>query len=78
LIALPFSKITCTLGKPVYIDNKITRKDFEAERKKLEDIMVKQLRDMDAQFGLFKVEQDLTSSEFKKTLRDQKQSKGKK
>jgi lysophospholipid acyltransferase (LPLAT)-like uncharacterized protein len=75
LIALPFSRIICTLGKPVYIDSKINRKDFEAERKKLEDIMVKQLRDMDEEFGLFNVEQDLTSSEFKKAMRDKSKDK---
>ncbi|MDR0726957.1 MAG: lysophospholipid acyltransferase family protein [Rickettsiales bacterium] len=78
LVALPFSKITCKLGEPVYIDSKISKKDFEIERKKLEDIMVRQLRDLDAEFNLFKVEQDLNSTDFKKALREQRAAKKKK
>jgi lysophospholipid acyltransferase (LPLAT)-like uncharacterized protein len=72
LIALPFSRIKCKFGEPVYIDSKLNKKEFEAERKKLENIMVRQLRDLDAEFGLFRPEQDLTASEFKKNLREQK------
>lgn len=72
LVATPFSKITCKMGQPIYIDSKISKKDFEIERKKLETIMVKQLRDLDAEFGLFQSEQDLKAGEFKKALREEK------
>lgn len=72
LIAGPFSKIICEVGNPVFINAKISKSDFEAVRLMLENFMLKQLRDMDAKFNLFKVEQDLTATEFKKKLREQK------
>ena len=37
--------------------------------------MVKQVREMDGEFNLFKVEQDLTSSEFKQKLREEREAK---
>ena len=37
--------------------------------------MVKQLRDLDAEFGLFKVEQDLTADKFKKDMREARNKK---
>lgn len=77
LIALPFSKITCKFGTPVYIDGKLGKKEFEAERKKLEAIMVKQLRELDAAFGLPQVEQDLNATDFKRNLREQRARKKK-
>ncbi len=72
MVAMPFSKITCRVGNPVFIDSKISAEEFENTRKKIEDIMVQQLREMDAEFGLFKVEQDLTSSAFKQKMRDER------
>ncbi|MBQ5402444.1 MAG: hypothetical protein IIU16_05980, partial [Bacteroidales bacterium] len=57
------------VGKPMFIDSKISQADFDAKRQELEDIMVKQLRDLDAEFNLYMVEQDLTSSEFKDAKR---------
>lgn len=72
LIALPFSRITCHVGEPIFIDKKISATDFEATRKRLEDIMVRQVREMDGEFNLFRVEQDLTASEFKQKLRDER------
>lgn len=72
LVALPFSKIICKIGKPVFVDSKISKEDFEDLRKKLENIMLKQVRDLDSEFDLFKVEQDLTASEFKKQMREAK------
>ncbi len=74
LVALPFSKITCNIEKPIFIDAKVSQEDFEKIRKNIEDIMVKQVRDMDGMFNLFKVEQDLTASEFKKTQREKKEN----
>lgn len=75
LVALPFSKITCKLADPIFIDSKISQEDFEKLRKLIEDIMVKQVREMDGEFNLFKVEQDLTSSEFKQKLREEREAK---
>lgn len=75
LVALPFSKITCKVGMPVFIDAKSTPEEFEAVRKKIEDYMVRQVREMDGEFNLFQVEQDLTASEFKKAMRAAKAEK---
>jgi lysophospholipid acyltransferase (LPLAT)-like uncharacterized protein len=75
LIALPFSKITCKLGEPIYIDSKLSKKEFEIARKNLEDIMIKQLRDLDSEFNLPKVEQDLNATDFKKNLKEKRKIK---
>lgn len=75
LVALPFSLITCKVGEPVFIDSKISADEFEAVRKKIENIMVRQVREMDGEFDLFKVEQDLTSVEFKNKLRAEREAK---
>lgn len=72
LIALPFSRITCHVGEPIFIDKKVSSTEFEATRKRLEDIMVRQVREMDGEFKLFCVEQDLTASKFKQRLRDER------
>ena len=81
LVALPFSKIICEVGQPIFVPRRATGQEFEEIRQKLENIMVKQMRDLDAEFGLFHVEQDLTSREFKRARREAKaakKSKGKK
>ncbi len=75
LVALPFSLITCKIGEPVFIDSKVSAKEFEEIRKKIENIMVQQVREMDGEFNLFRVEQDLTSSEFKNKLRAEREAK---
>ena len=75
LVALPFSLITCKVGEPVFIDSKISADEFEAVRKKIENIMVRQVREMDGEFDLFKVEQDLTSVDFKNKLRAEREAK---
>ncbi len=72
LVALPFSKITCNVGNPVFIDRKATDEDFEAARKNLEDYMVRQMREMDKEFGLAPAEQDLTARRFKDAMRAEK------
>lgn len=66
LIAKPFSRISCIAGEPIFVDSKVGKKEFESIRKKIEDVMVKQVRDMDKKFTNFKVEQDVTATEFKK------------
>ena len=72
LVALPFSLITCNIGEPIFIDSKVNATEFEALRKKIEDIMVRQVREMDGEFNLFQVEQDQTASGFKKKLQAEK------
>ena len=72
LVVLPFSKIVCKVGKPVFVDSKSSAEEFEDIRKNLENVMVKQVRDLDAMFGLFKVEQDMTANRFKKEMRAKK------
>lgn len=75
LVALPFSTITCRVGKPIFIDSKISAAEFENVRRQIEDIMVRQVREMDGEFNLFQVEQDLTSTEFKNALRAERAAK---
>lgn len=72
LVALPFSRLKCKIGEPIYIDPKLDKQGFEKARKHIEDVMVKQLRDLDAEFNLYKVEQDATATEFKKAMREQR------
>ena len=72
LVALPFSVITCKIGEPIFVNPKASRDEFEETRKKIEDIMVKQLRELDGAFNLFQVEQDLTAGEFKKHKKEMK------
>ena len=43
---------------------------LEKIRKNLEEIMVRQVREMDGEFNLFHVEQDLTAHKFKQDIRD--------
>ena len=75
LVALPFSKIVCNIGNPVFVPKKATPQEFEKIRTDLETFMVNQMRELDAEFGLKPAEQDLTSSEFKKKKREERATK---
>ena len=77
LLALHFSRIKCVVGEPIFIAPNATSEEFEAKRTELENIMVKQVRDLDAEFNLPMVEQDMTASEFKKNLREARANKKK-
>lgn len=70
MVALPFSKIICEIGNPVFVPRKATSEEFEKIRLDLEKIMVKQVHDLDESVGLKKVEQDMTATEFKQKKRD--------
>jgi hypothetical protein len=70
MLVLPFSKIKCKIGEPFYVDSKVSADEFKAKRKELEDIMVNQLRELDAEFNLYVVEQDLKSGAFKRAKRE--------
>ena len=75
LVACPFSKIICNIGNPIFVPRKASADEFEKIRKNLEDFMVAQMRELDAEYNYPEVEQDLTASEFKKKLREEKKSK---
>ncbi len=66
LIAKPFSRIRCNVGKPIFVAGKTSPEDFEKIRKKLETFMVKQLRDLDKRYNFPKVEQDNHKATFKR------------
>lgn len=72
LIPKLFGKLTFNIGEPIYVDSKLKGPAFEEKRKEIEEIMVKQLRDMDGEFNLFQVERGIKSGEFKKQLRNKK------
>lgn len=75
LIAKPFSKIKISVADPIFLDENVKIEDFEKIRKSLENIMVKQLRNLDKEFTDFKVEQDMTASEFKAKRRELRKQK---
>lgn len=81
LVALPFSKIIMDVGDPIFVESKIKTPEFEQERQKIENICIKQLRDLDKIFNLMQVERGMTAGEFKKQKREAKKqwrdSKGK-
>ena len=72
LIPKLFGTISCRIGEPIYIDASLKGEAFENKRKEIEEIMVKQLREMDAEFNLFMVEQGITSGEFKEKIKNNK------
>ncbi len=74
LVATPLSVVTCRAGKPIFVNPKADKEEFEKTRKKLENFMVKQMRDMDAEFNLRRVEQDQNATEFKRALRERRNS----
>lgn len=75
LIARPFSRIVCNIGKPIFVNPRADKEEFEATRTKIEKFMVKQTRDLDAKFTKFKVEQDLNATDFKKARREMRDAK---
>lgn len=70
LLSLPFAKIVCNIGEPVFVPKRASAEEFEKIRQDLEDFMVKQMRELDAEFGLPYIEQDLTSREYKRKKRE--------
>lgn len=72
MVALPFSKIICNVGEPIYVPKNATSEQFEEIRKKLEDFMIKQMRELDSELGVPSPEQDLTASEYKRKKREER------
>ena len=73
LVALPFCRLSCNIGNPFFVPRNASPKEFEKIRKNIEDFMVQQMRELDAEFNLREIEQDLTAHEFKKAKRERKQ-----
>lgn len=72
LIPKLFGTITCGIGEPIYIDARAKGEEFEQKRLEVEKAMLDQLRKMDAEFNLPKVEYGITASEYKARLKAQK------
>ena len=72
LVVLPFSKVIMDVGDPIFVKSKIKTPEFEAERQEIENICIKQLRDLDKIFNLMQVEEGMKASTFKKQLREGK------
>jgi hypothetical protein len=65
-----FGTITVNIGKPIYIDSKLRSQEFEQKRIEIEEIMIKQLRDMDNEFNLPEIERGIHATEYKKHNRN--------
>lgn len=61
-----FGTISCRIGEPIYIDSNLRSESFEQKRKEIEEVMIKQLHDMDDEFNLPKIECDLNATDYKK------------
>lgn len=61
-----FGTISCRIGEPIYVDSKLKGEAFEQKRKDIEEIMIKQLREMDAEFNLPEIERGIHATEYKK------------
>ena len=67
-----FGTISVNIGEPIYIDSSLRGAAFETKRQEIEAIMIKQLRDMDAQFNLPEIPKDLNATDYKKERRSKK------
>ena len=67
-----FGTISCRIGEPIYIDPKLRGEDFEQKRIEIEKIMVKQMREMDAEFNLQQIEAGLNSTDYRRQARERK------
>ncbi len=65
-----FGTISCRIGDPIYIDSKLRGEAFEQKRAEIEEIMVKQLREMDAEFKLPEIPRGIHATEYKKHNRN--------
>ena len=61
-----FGIISCRIGEPIYIDSKLRGEEFEQKRAEIEEIMVKQLREMDNEFNLPKIPRGIHARDYKK------------
>ncbi len=61
-----FGTISCQLGNPIHIESSLRGEALEQKRAEIEEIMVKQLRDMDREFNLPDVPRGIHATEYKK------------
>ena len=61
-----FGTISVNIGEPIYIDSKLCGKEFEQKRTEIEEIMIKQLRQMDNAFDLQEIPRGIHATEYKK------------
>ena len=64
-----FGTMSFRIGEPIYIDSKLRGEEFEQKRIQVEEIMVKQLREMDAEFNLPETPRGIHATEYKKKNR---------
>ena len=67
-----FGTITCRIGEPIYVDSKLNGDAFEQKRQEIQETMIKQIHEMDAEFNLPVIESGLTATDYKKQLREKK------
>lgn len=67
-----FGKISVNVGAPIYINSGLRGDAFEQKRTEIEEIMVKQLRDMDKEFNLPDVPRGIHATEYKKHSHEKK------
>ena len=67
-----FGTISCRIGEPIYIDSKLSGEEFEKKRAEIEDIMIKQIHEMDAEFNLPEIQYGLNATDYKKQRRGEK------
>ena len=72
MLVKPFSRINCVVGEPVFVPRRATDVEFESIRAELEKYMVDTVHKMDNEFNHMMVEQDLTASEFKRKIREER------
>ena len=66
-----FGTISCDIGEPIYIDSKLSGDAFEKKRADIEQIMIAQLRKLDAEFNLPVIESGLNATDYKDKMRRQ-------
>lgn len=67
-----FGTVSVNIGDPIYIDSNLRGAEFEQKRQGIEEIMVKQLRDMDNEFKLPETPRGIHATEYKKHSREKR------
>ena len=67
-----FGTLSCRIGEPIYIKPDLHGEEFEKKRAEIEEIMVKQLREMDAEFKLPVIERGLNATDYKEQQRQKR------
>ena len=72
MVAKPFSRVNCVVGKPVFVPRRATDEEFNQIKNDLEKYMVETVHKMDGEFGHRMIEVGVTSHDFKKAKRARK------